>query len=405
VSRSAGSAGSAGTRSTQRTRPDPVVAPARAPAEPPIIPRYRHSTLADLMPSLGAHLGVPGCHDDAVGVPGAQRYVVVLIDGLGWHLVRGAVQDAPYLAGLLGDGRPLTSGVPSTTATSLTCLGTGLPPGQHGIVGYTSRVPQTGEILNALTWESDLDARAYQPKPTFFERADEAGVCVSSVAMERFEHSGLTTAALRGARFVAFEREDAIDARIDLVVRAATAGDRSIVYAYERELDHTGHALGCASPQWRTHLRRIDAMCERLRELLPDDVVLVITGDHGMVDVPPHHRVVVEDEPELLLGVAAFAGEGRFRQLYVDDGTAAAVAGRWADRLGDLAWVRTRDEAIADGWFGPVDPHIAERYGHVLVAMRADWAVMTRSQPRELQLVGMHGSLTAAEMTVPLFCD
>ncbi len=397
---------SAQSQAAVRSRTASAVGPGRAqPVEQPVVPRYRHSTIADLMPSLGAHLGVPGYLEDTVGVPGAKRYVVLLIDGLGWHLVRGAVQDAPYLAELLGDGRPLTAGVPSTTATSLTCLGTGLPPGQHGIVGYTSRVPETGEILNALTWDSDLDARCYQPSPTFFERAVDAGVSVTSVAMERFEHSGLTAAALRGAEFLAFEREDAIEARIDLVVEAATRGERSIVYAYERELDHTGHALGCASPQWRTHLRRIDAMCERLRELLPADVTLVITGDHGMVDVPPQHRLVVEDEPELLVGVAAFAGEGRFRQLYVDDGSVAQVAVRWAERLGELAWVRTRDEAIAEGWFGPVTQRIAERYGHVLVALRSDWAVMTRSQPRELQLVGMHGSLTAAEMTIPLFCD
>ena len=65
--------------------------------------------------------------------------------------------------------------------------------------------------------------------------------------------------------------------------------------------------------------------------------------------------------------------------------------------------MRTRDEAIDDGWFGPVEEDLRERYGHVLVAMRDDWAVMTRQLPRELTLVGMHGSLTAGEMLVPLF--
>ena len=141
-----------------------------------IIPAYGSATIADLLPSLGAHLGVPGCREDVLGLPNAERYVVVLVDGLGWHLVRGAIRDAPYLASLLGDGKPITAGVPSTTVTSLASLGTGLPPGQHGMAGYTTRVPSTGEILNALTWESDLVARAYQPKPTLFERAVEAGV-------------------------------------------------------------------------------------------------------------------------------------------------------------------------------------------------------------------------------------
>ena len=382
-----------------------VAAAPTTPLPPLVLPAYAASSLADLVPSIGAHLGVPGCPTDVLGLPAAARYVVVLVDGLGWGLVRRAAREVPYLAGLLGDGRSITAGVPSTTVTSLTSLGTGLPPGQHGMVGYTSRVPDTGEILNALTWESDLVARAYQPRPTLFERAAAAGVTVTSVALERFQGSGLTEAALRGAHFVAFEHERAEDQRIALVDAAARRGDRSLVYAYERRLDHVGHSHGCNSEDWLRQLIRVDAMCERLRETLPDDVVLVVTGDHGMVDVPPSRMILAEDEPELMAGLSALAGEGRFRQLYVDDDQPEAVAARWRDRLGDRAWVRTRDEAVEEGWFGPVADDVRERYGHVVVAMRADWAVMTRQYPRELNLVGMHGSLTEAEMLVPLLLD
>lgn len=366
-----------------------------------IVPAYGSSTIADLLPSVGAHLGVPG-GDDVLGLPAADRYVLVLVDGLGWSLLQGAAAQAPYLASLLEAGRSITAGVPSTTVTSLASLGTGLPPGQHGMVGYTSRVPSTGEILNALTWESDLVAQAYQPKPTWFERAGSAGVTVSSVALERFEFSGLTQAGLRGPDFVGYSDERAADLRIARTVEASRRGERSVVYAYERELDHTGHVEGCTSPKWLGHLGRVDRMIARLRQELPEEVVLIVTGDHGMVDIPPWHQLVVEEMPELLAGVDALAGEGRFRQLYVDHEPVAAVAARWADRLGDKAWVRTRDDAIEEGWFGPVDPDLRERWGHVLVALRTDWAVMTRAFPRELSLVGMHGSLTEAEMTVPL---
>lgn len=367
-------------------------------------PAYATSTLCDLMPGIGAHLGVPGS-TDVLSLPAADRYVVILIDGLGWHLIRRAAREAPYLAGLLAKSTSLTSAVPSTTVTSLTSLGTGLPPGQHGMVGYTCRVPHTGEILNTLTWDSKLPVREFQTKPTFFEAAARAGVSVSSVSLERFEKSGLTQAALRGADFVGFANETDEDARVELIVQAAARGDRSLVYAYERELDHCGHVQGCLSFRWHEHLARIDAMCRRIREALPDEVRLIITGDHGMLDIPADRRIIAEDEPGLMVGVDALAGEGRFRQLYVDREKPLVVANRWRDRLGDTAWVRTRDEAIDEGWFGPVDDQILERYGHVLVAMRTDWAVMTRQFPRELTLVGMHGSLTPAEMMVPLFID
>jgi Type I phosphodiesterase / nucleotide pyrophosphatase len=367
-----------------------------------VVPAYQSTTLGELMPSIGAHLAVPGCTEDAYGLPQSARYVVVLIDGLGWNLLRRGILAAPFFASLLGGAQPITSAVPSTTVTSLGSLGTGQPPGQHGLVGYTSRVPGTGEILNGLTWESDLAPTVYQSKPTFFERARDAGVAVTSVALARFQGTGLTEAALRGASFVPFSDESAEELRIALIAEAAVRGDRSVVYAYERELDHYGHVHGCSSADWLQQLARIDAMCERLRAALPPQVTVIITGDHGMVDIPAEQRILAEDDPALMAGVTALAGEARFRQLYVDQEPARRVADRWRGRLGERAWVRTRDEAIDEGWFAAIDDQLRERWGHVLVALRGDWAVMTSAFPREYTLIGMHGSLTPAEMLVPL---
>jgi hypothetical protein len=367
-----------------------------------VVPPYQSATLGELLPSIGAHLGVSGFTEDAFRLPQSARYVVVLIDGLGWNLLRRAAPDAPYLASLLGSAQPITSAVPSTTVTSLASLGTGLPPGQHGLVGYTSRVPATGEILNALTWESDPSPTIYQSKPTFFERATKSGIAVATVALARFRGTGLTEAALRGAAFVPFNDDSAEDLRIALIAEAALRGEHSVVYAYERELDHCGHVHGCNSETWLGQLARIDAMCERLRTALPPQVTVIITGDHGMIDIPADQRVVAEDDPALMAGVSALAGEGRFRQLYVDQEPAHRVADRWRARLGELAWIRTRDEAIDEGWFAATDDQLRDRWGHVLVAMRGDWAIMTRAFPREFTLIGMHGSLTPAEMLVPL---
>ena len=199
-----------------------------------------------------------------------------------------------------------------------------------------------------------------------------------------------------------FPSEKDTQLRIDLVADAASRGQRTLVYAYERELDHVGHGQGCGSAAWADQLARIDGVLARLREALPSDVVLVVTGDHGMVDVPADRRLVIEDEPELAAGVSVVAGEARFRHLYVDVDAPASVARRWRDRLGSRAWVRTRDEAIDEGWFGPVRDEVRERYGDVVAAPTGDWAFMTRTFPQEMELVGMHASLTPVEMRVPL---
>lgn len=368
-----------------------------------LLPRYGSSTLADLLPSIGAHLGVPGCEYDNLSLPSAQRYVLLLVDGLGDALLRRSLQHTEYFAEVYGDATALTSGVPSTTATSITCLGTGLPPGRHGMAGYSFRCPGTHRAMNALTWEGGpQDVAGFQPRPTMLQRMADAGVAVTSTGPAHFENSGLTTSALRGADFVGHP-EAQVEARVHTVVESSRRGDHSLVYVYERQLDHTGHGKGVASPQWLQALAGADRLAGRLREALDDDVCLLVTGDHGMVDVPAERHVVVEDHPRMLRAVDLLAGEGRMRQLWT--ASPDKVADTWQDELQERAVVRTREQAVAEGWFGPLDPALAGRFGDVLVAMRQDWAVMTRALPGEMELVGQHGSLTPAELQVPLLVD
>lgn len=361
-----------------------------------VLPDHEGSTLATVLPSIGAKFGLADA-TDRHRLPDAKRFVVVLVDGLGWTITHAARGHARWLGRQLADARVITAGAPSTTATSITSLGTGLPAGQHGMVGYSFRTAAGQPVVNALTWDTDLDPAGFQPHPTVFERL--GGVATANVSPARFEGSALTLSALRGARFVGVPEEDR-EARTRAAVAASAEGERSLVYVYERALDHVGHGRGVDSDDWRTTLEEVDAWLGQLRAALPDEVCLVVTGDHGMLDVPLDRRVVMEEEPELMRDLDDVAGEGRFRQLYTT--RPDAVASRWQTVLGERAQVLTREQVIAQGWFGPADAVVAERIGDVCVAMREDWAVMTSTLPGEFGLVGMHGSLTAAEMLVPL---
>lgn len=384
-----------------------MVGPRRAqPHDPsqPLLPRWGETTLAELLPSIAAHLGLADAGVPSIDLPHSQRYVLVLVDGLGHEVLQQALSIAPYCASLFGDAAKLTATVPSTTATSLTSLGTGVTPAVHGIVGYSFRDPHTGVVFNSLQWNTLTEPELLQQSTTWFERLTHAGHASHAVVPIRFDGSGLTRSALRGQVVSGMVREDDEDDLVARTVAASRAGERSLVYVYERMLDHTGHAHGVNHDYWRSQLVRIDAMLERLREELDDDVVLLVTGDHGMVDVPEDRKIILENHPELVEGVDQCGGEGRFRQLYTTD--PEAVAKRWADWLGDRAWVRTREQAITEGWFGGAPSvEIAGRIGDVVAAMRGDWAVMSTTLPGEMALVGMHGSLTSAEMVVPLLID
>jgi hypothetical protein len=353
-------------------------------------------TIDHLMPSVGAALGADG-FTNTLGLPEAPRYVVFLVDGLGLDLLRQHAEAAPFLSSLLNID-DVVCGVPSTTATSLTSLGTGLRGGQHGVVGYTSRVPATGRRMNSLKWDQGMDPTVWQPYPTVLQRLQDAGVSASAVNDAKFEGTGLTVCSQRG---VPFHGINSVYERLDVVVDVIESAPRSVTYAYESRLDHTGHSLGCGSPEWREMLTTIDTELAELRDELPPDTVLIVTADHGMIDLPFEDRFDVDLVPRLLDDVTLLAGEARFRHVYTRPGAELEVAERWRAELGERAVVRTQD-GIED-WFGPVSPDVRGRIGDVVVASLGDFAVFSsREFAVELKMTGFHGSITEPELRIPV---
>jgi hypothetical protein len=361
-------------------------------------PDYGGRSLGDVLPAVATALGVDvGFHETGLSLPPARRYVVFLVDGLGHRLLSAHAEQAPFLHALLRE--PGLAGVPSTTATSLTSLGTALTPGQHGLVGFTSRIPGTDRLLNALMWDKRVDPLEWQPHESGFGRLRAAGVQTTVVSKREFVGTGLTVCGFRGAEFVGGDR---VGERIAGVV-AASAEAPSVTYVYDGDLDWTGHRYGVDSPQWRAQLGAIDASVEQMREALDPEVRIVLVADHGMVDSPPDARVDVDEHHELRSGVRVFGGEARFRHLYCGNGAVTDVLATWREHLGDRAEVLVRDEAIERGWFGPVAPQVRPRLGDVVVAARGDLTVVSSTDfPYENRLVGFHGSLTPAEMEIPI---
>src|SRR6516162_4214050 len=319
------------------------------PAEPtvaPVLPHYGERSLPDLASSLLASLGVTA-EPNLLSLPQASRACPLVVDGLGWELLRDQPAAAPFLSELAVYGGPLTSRFPATTATSLASLGPGRPPGQHGLLGYQVIVPGEDRLLNALHWDSQVDPVAWQPGSTIFERASAAGIDAFRVAHSMFKKTGLFVATMRGASYVGANTFGALAAQAAATLRRS---DRALVVLYHGELDATGHTFGCSSDAWRYHLGHVDKLAEQLAGALPPDTVLHVTADHGMTDVPPHDRIDADMVPGLRLGVSLLGGEPRARHVYARPGAASEVLAAWREILGHRAWVASREEAIADGW-------------------------------------------------------
>ena len=360
--------------------------------------------LADVLAGACGALGLDDAQATAsqarLALPAATRVVVVMVDGLGYDNLAERSGHARFLRKLQDGSTPLTTTFPSTTATALGTFGTSAPPGTTGMLGYTVRNPADGALANLVSWTGLPEAELWQRHPTWFEKLVAGGTSVRSVGPHRFAGSGLTQAVLRGGSYLPAET---LAQRVDRVVPAIK--EPGLVYMYWGEVDKIGHHNGCGSLAWGDQLGTTDGELERLARSLPHGTLLIVTADHGMVDVDHTARWDVATSPQLSQGVALVTGEPRAMQLHVEPGTdPQSVATRWRDVLGDHAVVFTKDEALVTQVFGPVEPHVLPVVGDVVVAMAGRATVVdSRTQTAaSLQLVGVHGSLTHQETTVPL---
>ena len=354
--------------------------------------------LADITNSIFNSLSVPETNDSLALGRAENREVLILIDGMGQDAVNKYGDQFPIFDELK-QVKKLYTNFPSTTATSLSTLGTGVLPGVHGMLGYTVRVPRSdNRLLNALKWDERVDPVMWQKVPTLFERAVLAGVSVTHVAAKRYEGSGFTQAALRGAKYVGANGVD----EMATAVSAALKPQPSFVYTYLNTLDSAGHSDGVGSDKWLTALQQVSEFITKVKQLAPAGTRIWVTSDHGMVNST--EQVILGQDNNLLENVTLIGGEPRARHIYIKEGAASETIAQWQEFFGNKAKVLSKESAIKDGLFGPVvteDSH--DRLGDLIAIANNDLILVDPARVREeSSMVGHHGGVTDIEVEIPL---
>ncbi|RUR01966.1 PglZ domain-containing protein [Labedella endophytica] len=355
-------------------------------------------SLADVLPdSIAALSGGRG----RLGLPRSRSAVVVVVDGLGSHALAARAGHARRL--VAARSRSLDSVVPSTTAAALTTILTGVWPGEHGLVGYSAIDRANDRVVKQLSgWDERMAPETWQRSSTAFERTDPATASIVAVGPKIFAGSGFSRAILRGAPY---RGEDDLASRMRVAAERSVA-ERTLTYVYIPELDKAGHAEGVESPQWTSVLEAIDSALGVLESSVARGTGIIVTADHGMVDIRHDAHVLFSDHLDLMTGIRHVAGEPRFLHLGLDpDVDPGSVASAWEERFGDSAWVTTRTAAITAGWFGAeVAPDVLDRIGDVLVAPRKRIAFYDDrfGDDPGRGMVGQHGSITPEERSVPI---
>ncbi|MDA8184692.1 MAG: alkaline phosphatase family protein [Actinomycetota bacterium] len=374
---------------------------ALVPAEgEPLLPEYGGACISSVVPAIMGR-GDPECPgwlpDPVIG---ANQVVLLVLDGLGWEQLAERRALAPVLS--TGAGGPVTSVVPSTTATALTSISTGLAPADHGVLGYRLHLElgapgdRRSEVLNVLRWLSgtrdarrDVRPRAFQPAPAFGAQG------VPVVTRSEFVTTGFSAAHLAGSTMRGWR----VPSSLVVEVRRLLRSGEPFVYAYYDGVDKVAHEHGLGE-HYDAELVAADRLVGDLVEALPTGAALVVVADHGQVEVPD--QAIVPDG-ELMRSVRLVSGEGRFRWLHAKPGAEADLLAAAEERYGKDAWVRSRRQIVDEGWLGgELRSAWAERLGDVAIAARSAVAFADPADTGELLLKGRHGSLTSAEMLVPL---
>jgi predicted AlkP superfamily pyrophosphatase or phosphodiesterase len=364
--------------------------PAAAPD--PVIPAYGGPCVSSLVPALlGSGAPAPAWLPEPAR--SARQVVLLVLDGLGWEQLSARPALAPVMSAMAGG--PITTVAPTTTATALTSISTGLPPAAHGVLGYRLRVGES-DVLNVLRWRTDGgDARDRYPPDKFQTQAGFAGACPPVVTRAEFAGTGFTRAHLAGTRLFGWRVPSAMVVEVGHLLGAG----EPFVYAYYDGIDKVAHERGFG-PYYDAEVTAADRLVADLTAVLPPGAALLVTSDHGQVQVAAEPIPVA---PELMADVTLLSGEGRFRWLHTLPGTTARVFAAAQEHHGHVAWVRTRQAIVDEGWLGgAVSAELERRLGDVALVPFEPVAFLDPADTGELRLVCRHGSLTSAEVLVPL---
>lgn len=369
----------------------------------PALPDWPEDLLAPPF-SAGERPGLLDVLAPLASAPEEGRDLVVLLDGVGADLLAEHRALTPTLRRLEGSVERIRTVTPSTTASAMVSLHTGLAPLEHGVLGYLGFDPVGRRAVNQLTGAPGLDPHAWMPLTTPVETGARRAV---QVAPAKHARSHLSGVAYRGWEFLAQGRGDRVEA-----VRTALhrGGPDALVHLHVDDVDHAGHAHGIDSEPWRTALAEVDALIGTLLRRVPRGTRVHLTADHGMVDTSAAHTVDLAEEPAILSLVEEVTGEARALALHAvpGDGAAEELTERMRVMMGERALVLTREQVLASGLLGPaataIPEHVRGRIADVLVLARGRWGVddFSRRPETARSMIGVHGSLTSAEAVVPL---
>lgn len=326
--------------------------------------------------------------------------VVILVDGLGTSNLKAASGHARYLAAALSVSPGISTVFPTTTAAALTSMATGVLPAEHGIVGYRVFDRSRKQQQNLLSgWTSYEESSGWRAGQTLSDSAQAMGLKVHFVGLGAYQRSGFTNVIMPSA---VYHSADSVADRFNEAAKLVRDKGQ-VVYLYVPELDQLAHAKGTSSFEWLAQLEELDALVRDFAGRVGNRVGVLLTADHGVVDVPKSSHIELSAFD--LTGLSFAGGDTRCAFLYFDHADQTQHAKTLlTESIGDSCWVVTPSDLIEAGWMTEPNEVAAPRLPDLYVLSKKQVAIYHKafSSYRSYAMVGHHGSITPEELSIPL---
>lgn len=397
-----------------------------------VMPCYEGLSLVNLPGTVTKLLDVPAFGAppldaiilDQLGGP-YRKVVCLLVDALGYDLFKQVINPANGLVWGRHFDRgvfsPITSICPSTTASALTTLWTGVGAGAHGVIGYEMWAKEFGLVMNnilhsAANAKNDVgglsragfDPAMFMDRPTLGPHLRAHGVKPTTFIHAKIANSGLSVMQMQEVNLQTYVNEADLCVSLgDFLNRRG--GVREFIYVYYSDVDTLMHRYDVADQRVMLQFSAFSSLFEngflkRLSSEVAEETLLILTADHGSMATPQYDRYNLANHPELnAYLVMQPTCEHRLPFLYIKPGQVGQVRDYFAKTWPDDFYLIDPVEALEGGLFGqgPFVDGVLDRLGDLIAVTRGDAYLWWSSKPN--LMAGRHGGLSAGEMLVPFF--
>lgn len=365
--------------------------------------------LANIINSVAFQLNKSKFESTPIELPEAKHYFLCLIDGLSDNLFFENKSDLSFLK-TFNDHKKIASGFPSTTATCLTSLATGLDPIEHGIVG--SAFYNNHKYFSPLRWsylcaqdssiqllESDIRV----PKGIWSDMHND-GIKINAFLPFEIADSEFTKQVFSDAEIHSYENDTLL---VNQLSQSRGTAERSFSYIYFGNLDYVGHLYGAGSKEWKDELILLESIVEKISKVIPNDAVLIVTADHGMINIDRNNMIDFNKITELKKETHLICGDIRARHIYLKPEYAKDInLIKWHSYLGENFNIYSKQNAIDNQMFGTQkNSSFNHRLGDLIVVSKNQYGLVDSNSlydQYQTSWIGHHGAISDDEQRIPL---